>query len=95
VVSTAAKGDQELVGTELDLVAHHDRIHPNEFNREGIDNEFHLDVNCTDDDINDTFFGKTVSQFGVEEACKVTAKPFVVADKFVAEAEARHESVLF
>ncbi len=54
-------------------------------NREGIDYEFHLDVNCTADDINDAFFRKTVSQFGVEEACKVTVEPFVAADKFVAE----------
>jgi hypothetical protein len=68
VVSTAAKGNQELVGAELDVVAHHDQIHPNEFNREGIDNKSHLDVNCTADDIDDAFFGKTVSQFGVDEA---------------------------
>jgi hypothetical protein len=45
VISTAAKGDQESVFAELDVVAHHDQIHPNEFNREGIDNEFHLDFN--------------------------------------------------
>ncbi len=36
-----------------------------------------------------------VSQFGVEEACKVTVEPFVRADEFVAETKARHESVLF
>jgi hypothetical protein len=40
------------------------------------------------------FFGEMVSQFGVEEACKVTVEPFV-ADKFVAETKARHESMLF
>ena len=95
VVSTAAKGNQELVGAELDAVSHHDRIHPNEFARKGIDNESHLDVNCTADDINDAFFRKMVSQFGVEEACKVTVEPFVAADQFIAEAKARHESILF
>ncbi len=95
VVSTADKGNQELVGAELDVVAHHDQIHPNEFARKGIDNESHLDVNCTADDINDAFFRKMVSQFGVEEACKVTVEPFIAADKFVAEAEARHESMLY
>jgi hypothetical protein len=84
-----------LVGTELDVVAHHDQIHPNEFNREGINNKFHLDVNCTADDINDAFFGKTVSQFGVEEACKVTVEFFIAADKFVAETKAKNESALF
>ncbi len=95
LVSTAAKGNQELVGTKLDVVAHHDQFHPNEFDRESIDNKFHLDVNCTADDINDAFFGKMVGQFGVEESRKITAEPFVVADKFVAETKARHESALF
>ncbi len=95
VVSTAAKGDQESVGAGLDVVAHHDQIHLNDFNREGIDNKFHLNVNCTADDINEAFFRKTVSQFGVKEACKVTVEPFVTADKFVAETKARHESTLF
>jgi hypothetical protein len=95
VVSTAAKGDQESVGAELDIVPHHDRIDSNEFNREGINNKFHLNVNCTVDDIDDAFFEKTVSQFGVEEACKVTVEPFVTADKFDAEAKARHESLPF
>jgi hypothetical protein len=71
------------------------KIHPNEFNREGIDNEFHLDVNCTAYDIDDTFFGKTASQFGVEEACKVKVEPFVAADEFIAETKARHEFALF
>ncbi len=43
----------------------------------------------------EVFFWMMVSQFGLEEACKVTVEPFVAADKFVAEAKARHESVLF
>ncbi len=67
VVSTAAKVNQESVGTDLDAVAHHDQIYPNEFDMEGIDNESHLNVNCIADDIDDAFFGKTVGQFGVEE----------------------------
>ncbi len=36
-----------------------------------------------------------MSQFGVEEACKVTVEPCVAVDKFAAETKARHESVLF
>ncbi len=47
VVSLAAKGNQELVGAELDVAAHHGQVHPNEFNREGIDDEFHFNGNCT------------------------------------------------
>ena len=34
-------------------------------------------------------------QFGVEEASKVILEPFITTDELVAEAETRHESVLF
>ncbi len=61
-----------MVSAELDVVAHHDLVHPNEFNGESVDNEFYLDVDCAVDDVEDTFFGKAVVQFGVCEACKVT-----------------------
>jgi hypothetical protein len=37
-------------------------------------------------------FGKTIDQFGIEEARKVAVESFVVTDEFVAEAEGRHES---
>ena len=40
VVSLVAQGDQESVGAELDVVTHHGRIHPNEFDGEGINNQF-------------------------------------------------------
>jgi hypothetical protein len=68
VVSLAAEGNQEWVGAELDVVAHHGRVHPIEFDREGIDNEFHFNVSCTADDVDDTCFRKMVDQFGIKEA---------------------------
>ena len=82
------EGNQESVGAELDVVTHHGQVHSNEFDSEGINNEFHFGVNHAADDV-------AVDQFGVEEACKVTVESFVTADHFVAEAEARHESALF
>ncbi len=63
-------------------------------NWEGIDYEFHLNVNCTTDDVGDAFFRKTVDQFGEKEAQEVSVGPFIATDEFIAEAEARHESAL-
>jgi hypothetical protein len=65
-------------------------------NREGVDYEFHLNVNCTaEDDVNDTFFRKTFDRFEVEETHQAAVEHFVVTDEFVAITEARHESTLF
>jgi hypothetical protein len=66
VVSGAAKGDQELVGTKVDVVAHHGLVNSNEFDREGINNKIHLDVDCTPDIIKNVCFREMASQFGVE-----------------------------
>ena len=93
-MSLVAKGNQELVCTKLDVVAHHDQFHPNEFNREGINNKFHFNVDRTADDVNDACFRKAVDQFRVKQACEVTVEPIIVADEFVAGAEARHKSAL-
>ena len=95
VVLLVAKGNQELVSAELDVVTHHGRVHPNEFDGESINNKFHFDVDRAADDAGDACCRKAIDQFGVEEACKVAVESFVTADQFIAEAEARHESALF
>jgi hypothetical protein len=94
VVSLVATGNQELASAELDVVTHHGQIHPNDFDGEGINNKFHFGVDRAADDVSDACCRKVVDQFGAEEACEVTVESFVVADQFVAEAEARHESML-
>ncbi len=38
VVSMVAKGNQDSVGAELDVVTHHGRVHSNEFDGESINN---------------------------------------------------------
>ena len=44
-VTVAAKAEEESVGAEFDVVAHCSGVHSDQFDGEGIDNEFHLDCN--------------------------------------------------
>jgi hypothetical protein len=50
-VTVATEAEEQLVSTEFDVVTHHCRVHSNQFGREGFDNEFHLDCNCTADNL--------------------------------------------
>ena len=62
-MSLTAEGDQEPVSAELDVVTHHGQIHPNEFDREGIDDKFHFNVDCAllmADDVDGTCVRKMV-----------------------------------
>ena len=40
----SAERDQESVSAKLDVVTHHCRIHPNDFDWEGINDKFHFNV---------------------------------------------------
>jgi hypothetical protein len=51
IVRLASDGDKKLIGAKLDVVTHHGRVHPNQFNRKGINDELHFDVNCAADDV--------------------------------------------
>ena len=53
VVAVTSKAEEEPVSAESDVVAHHCQIHPYQFHWEGIDDEFHLDFDCTAYDLND------------------------------------------
>ena len=44
-VTVTAKAEKKLVGAKFDAVAHHSGVHSDQFDREGISDEFHLD--CT------------------------------------------------
>jgi hypothetical protein len=52
-VTATSKAEEESVSAESDVVAHHSRIHPYQFHREGVDNEFHFDLDCTAYDLDD------------------------------------------
>jgi len=62
-VTVTAKAEKELVGAKLDVVAHHSGVDSNQFDGEGISDEFHLDCNCTADDLNDSGIRKLVDKF--------------------------------
>ena len=62
-VMVTAKAEKESVGAKYNVVAHHSGVHSNQFDREGISKEFHLDCNCTADDLNDSGFRKPVDKF--------------------------------
>jgi len=79
-VTVTAKAEKESVGAKFDVVAHHSGFHSNQFDGEGISNEFHLDCNCTADDLNDLGFRKPVDKFRVQQTRKVTVEPLISAD---------------
>ncbi len=53
-VSIAAKAKKESVGAESDVVAHHGGIHADEFDRKGVDDEFHFNCDGAADDLNNS-----------------------------------------
>jgi hypothetical protein len=53
-VSVTAKAEKESVSAESDVVAHHGGVHANEFDREGVNDEFHLNCNGTADDLDNS-----------------------------------------
>ena len=63
--TVAAKVEEELVGAKFDVVAHHSGVHSNQFDGEGFSDKFHLDCNCTADDLNNSGFRKPVDKFRV------------------------------
>ncbi len=70
-MAATSKAEEKSVSAESDVVTHHSWIHPYQFHREGVNNEFHLDLNCTTYDLNDALLWKLIAQFQVQEACEV------------------------
>ena len=53
----ASKAEEESISAESDVVVHHCWIHPNQFDGEGINYEFHLNSNCTKHNLDDLWKG--------------------------------------
>ena len=62
-MTVAAKAEEESVGAEFDVVAPCNGVHSNQFDREGINNEFHLNCNCAANDLNNSGLRKLVDEF--------------------------------
>ena len=45
VVTITPETEKKSIGTEFDVVEHHARVHPDQFNGEGVNNEFHFGLN--------------------------------------------------
>ena len=57
-VTVTAKAEKESVHAKFDVVAHHSGVHSDQYDGEGISDEFHLNCNCTADDLDDSGFRK-------------------------------------
>jgi hypothetical protein len=90
VVAVAPKAEEESIGTKFDVIAHHVRVHSNQFDRESVDHKFHFDFNCAADDFSDARGQELVYEFRVEEARKVAVHLFVATDQLVAESDPWH-----
>ena len=64
-VTVTAKAEKESVGAKFDVVAHHSGVYSDQFEGEGISDEFHLDCNCTAYDLNNSGFQKPADKFRV------------------------------
>ena len=61
-VTVAAKAKEEPVSTEFDVVAHHGQVHPYQFNGEGINYEFHFNLDRAAYDLNDVRLREFINQ---------------------------------
>ena len=62
-VTVTAKAEKEPVGAKFDVGALNSGVHSDQFDGQGISDEFHLDCNCTADDLNDSGIRKPVDKF--------------------------------
>ena len=85
VVTVTLETEKESIGTEFDVVAHHARVHPDQFGGEGVDNEFHFNLNHAAYDSSDACSRELVDKRRVEEACEVAMHPLVAAHQLIAE----------
>jgi hypothetical protein len=62
VVAVAPKAEKESVSAKFDLVAQHGRVHPYQFDGEGIIYEFHFDLDRAAYDFNDARLREFIKQ---------------------------------
>jgi hypothetical protein len=65
----------------------------NQVDKEGISDKFHLDFDHTAYNLNYLWFQESVYQLWVQKTCKIAVQSFVVANQFIAETEAQHQTM--
>ena len=63
VVAVAPEAEEESIGTKFDVIAHHARVHPNQLDRESVDNKFHFNLNHPAYDFSDARGRELVYKF--------------------------------
>ena len=62
VVAVAPEAEKESVGAKFDVVTHHGQVHPYQFDGEGINYEFHFDLDRAAHDLNDARLQEFINQ---------------------------------
>ena len=83
----AAERLEEAVGAELNVLAHHVRVHPDQLDGETVLHELLLDRDGVADNLVHARVGQLGDELAVEEASEVAVEPLVAADQLVREAE--------
>ena len=86
VVKVAPETEKESIGTKFDVIAHHARVHPNQFDGESIDNKFHFNLDRAAYNFSDVRGWEFVDKLRVEEARKIAVHPLIAAYQLIAEA---------
>ena len=86
VVTVAPETEKESIGTKFDVIAHHARVHPDQFDGESDDNEFHFNLDRVAYNFSDARGWELVDKLQVEEARKIAVHPLIAAYQLIAEA---------
>jgi len=79
VVTVTPETEKESIGTKFDVIAHHARVHPDQFDGESVDSEFHFSLDRAAYNFSDARGWELVDKLRVEEACKIAMHPLVAA----------------
>ena len=61
-MAVASKAKEKVISAESDVIAHRSRIHPDQFDGEGVNDEFHFYCNGAANDLNNSRFRKLIDQ---------------------------------
>jgi hypothetical protein len=89
-----SEGCDEVVGNELNVLAHHTSVDPDEVHREGLGHKLLLHLYSVGHDFQHTLLGQLVLQHSVQQAREVAVQTLITGDELVGEGEARHEATL-
>jgi len=79
---------KESIGTKFDVIAHHARVHPDQFDGESINNEFHFNLDRAAYNFSDARGWELVDKLRVKEARKIAVHPLIAIAAYQLIAEA-------